>query len=331
MKIQVIFDVTDDPKGGGNQFLKALRKRFIGRGLYADDPDEADVFLFNSYQYISDVAVLKKRYPHKTFIHRIDGPIRLYNTLSDRRDHLTNLANRVFADGTVFQSRWSKHENYRMGLVPSPFETIIHNAVDPQIFNGEGKSPFCPVSKVRLIAVSWSSNPKKGFEAYRWLDQNLDFERYAMTFVGNHPIGFDNIRTLPPMESSRLAAELRMHDVFITAAEKDPCSNALIEALSTGLPALALRDGGHPELVKEGGLLFDKIAEVPALLEQMRQNYKGFQTAISVMHVDDVADRYVCFMQEVRDKTEPGAYAGKKLSLFSRIKIMAMLQWSRAR
>ncbi len=325
MKIHIVFDITDGPRGGGNQFLKALRNGLMQRGYYSDNADEAQIYLYNSYQFIDEVCALRKRYAGKTFIHRIDGPIRLYNSLSDRRDQVTNDANRLIADATIFQSEWSKRENYRMGLTTSPFETTIHNAVDPDIFNTKGKTDFSAVKKIKLIAVSWSDNPKKGFETYRWLDEHLDFKRYAMTFIGNTPVSFKNIRTLAPLNSLQLAAELKSHDIFITAAQKDPCSNALIEGLSCGLPVIALRDGGHPEIVKDAGLLFDAPDEVPALLERMAPEYASFRKVISVNSLSDTVDKYYSFMANIGELTKTGRYTSKKFPLLSGIRMMTTL------
>lgn len=325
MKIHIVFDITDNPRGGGNQFLKALRNGLSQRGSYADRAEDAEIFLFNSYQFIDEVCALKKRFADRTFIHRIDGPIRLYNSLSDRRDQVTNDANRFLADATIFQSEWSRRENFRMGLAPSPFQTTIHNAVDPDIFNAIEKTGCPSAGKIRLIAASWSDNPKKGFDTYRWLDDHLDFTRYAMTFVGNSPVSYRNIRRLAPLDSRQLAEEFKGHDIFITASQKDPCSNALLEALSCGLPALALRDGGHPELIKDAGLLFDAADEIPVLLERMTLDYAKFRNAISVKSLGDVVDQYYSFMSSVRELMITGQYTNRKFPLLSRIRMMATL------
>ena len=328
MKIHIIFDITDGPRGGGNQFLKALISGLTRRGCYTDNADDAQIYLYNSYQFIDDVCALKKKYPGKTFIHRIDGPIRLYNSLSDRRDHVTNDANRLIADATIFQSEWSRRENYCLGLCPSPFEATIPNAVDPDIFSREGKAEFSATGKIKLIAVSWSNNPKKGFDTYCWLDDNLDFERYAMTFIGNTPVSFKNIHTLAPLNSRQVAEELKNHDIFITAAQKDPCSNALIEALSCGLPVIALRDGGHPEIVNNAGLLFETPDELPALLERISRDYVTFQKSISVKSLNEIIDQYHCFMVNVRELTVAGQYSSKRFSLLSSIRMkITLYRW----
>ena len=46
MKIFIAFELLDQPTGGGNQFLKMLKKQFGLEGALANSPDSADIFLF---------------------------------------------------------------------------------------------------------------------------------------------------------------------------------------------------------------------------------------------------------------------------------------------
>jgi glycosyltransferase involved in cell wall biosynthesis len=48
-------------------------------------------------------------------------------------------------------------------------------------------------------------------------------------------------------------------DAFLLPSTNEPCSVALIEALASGVPVLASRSGGNPDLIREGatGLLFE--------------------------------------------------------------------------
>lgn len=51
---------------------------------------------------------------------------------------------------------------------------------------------------------------------------------------------------------------LKVADIFIHSSKGEGCSNAILEAMGTGLPVVASNTGGTPEIVKEvNGLLFD--------------------------------------------------------------------------
>jgi glycosyltransferase involved in cell wall biosynthesis len=144
-----------------------------------------------------------------------------------------------------------------------------------------------------LVSTSWSDNPRKGKETYKWLDEHLDWERYEYTFVGRINENFAHIRVLEPVDSKTLAGILKQQDVFITASQRDPCSNALVEALSCGLPAVYFNDGGHPELVEFGGSGFREKEEIPKLLERLVENYESFQHNIWVDSMDELAQKYI--------------------------------------
>ncbi len=181
---------------------------------------------------------------------------------------------------------------------------MIGNAADLGLFRPrDARGPGLPL---RIIASSWSSNPNKGFDAYAWLDSNLDPAKFAMTFVGNAPSAFARVRMTGPLNSATLARELAAHDVFVTASRKDPCSNSVIEALTVGLPVVARADGGHPELVGTGGLLFEDHADIPALLAEVAARYDAFRAAIRVPTIAEIADGYEAFAREMADRRKAG-------------------------
>lgn len=144
-----------------------------------------------------------------------------------------------------------------------------------------------------MIAVSWSDNSRKGGPVLRWLDQTLDHDRYEITFVGNTQESFERIRHLAPMPSRELADLLRQHDIFFTATQHDAYSNALVEALSCGLPAIYLDSGGSGEAVKEAGFAFTDRKEIPALLDRLRDEYEERQASISLPSLGAVVDAYL--------------------------------------
>jgi glycosyltransferase involved in cell wall biosynthesis len=299
MRVHILFEFKDGSWGGGNQFLKSLKKYLQSADVYEPAPAKADVILFNSHQSIIEVARFKLKCPGKLFVHRIDGPMRLYNKMSDKRDDIVFTANKYLADATIFQSDWSQQQNYRLGLHQKSFETTIPNAPEPTIFNRMGKIPFSTQRKVRLIATSWSQNWTKGFDVYQWLDNNLDFDRYEMTFVGRSPLEFKNIRHILPVNSEQLSQRLKNSDIFVIASQSDPCSNSLIEALHCGLPAIGLRDGGHTRIISQGGESFSKPDEIPALLEKITADYHSYQANIKNPSMEEVGKRYYDFITEV--------------------------------
>jgi len=321
MFIHISFQFEDSISGGGNNFLSALKDYFVKKGLYSDSISLADVILFNSHHSIKLALDLKIRYPKKLFIHRIDGPMRLYNNSNDKRDLIVNIANKYIADGTIFQSNWSRDNNIKMGYIKNKYEAIFLNSSNNLVFYPKKKNKRNFDSKVKLIAVSWSSNSNKGFEMYSWLDKNLDFDKYEMTFVGNSPVRFKNIFHMSPMNQQELSAELRKNDIFITASKKDPCSNALIEALSCGLPAIALNDGGHPEILSNGGVLFNNSRSLIESVDNVSKNYSYYQNNISIKSINEIGGQYYDFMNRINQDLRSQKYIPKKINYFTSLVI----------
>jgi len=301
MKIYIANKLVEGPYGGGNQFLKSMRSQFRKMGLYCDDPNQATIVLFNSHQCPEEVARLKQANTKALFIHRLDGPMRLYNDMNDSRDMLAYQMNTAFADAVVFQSHWSKEANLKLGLdIGSRESTVIHNATDQRFFTKRQNRQT--LDKITLIASSWSDNLKKGFLTYQYLDDNLDFDKYNFIFMGRSPIKFKNIKNLGPLSTQQVAEQLQKADIYITASENDPCSNSLIEALSTEIPPLALNSGGHPELIKGAGLLYNKKEEIINKLNEIWENYVNFSSLIKVKTMDKTAQEYACFFEKCKSQ-----------------------------
>ncbi|MBF0166116.1 MAG: glycosyltransferase family 4 protein [Alphaproteobacteria bacterium] len=319
-KVYIHFPYRLGPYGGANQFFKALRGALRRIGRFSESPETADAVLFNSHHSIDQAIGFRKKNSKAIFIHRVDGPMRVYNSPSDKRDGIVALASHLLADATVFQSEWSRTENENAGWVGPPYRTLIGNAPDPEIFNSCGRAlppeSLAGRGKVRIISSSWSPNPRKGFDVYAFLDETIDLDRFEFTFVGNSPYEFKRIRHLPPLESHALASELKQNDIFLAATLNDPCSNSLLEALACGLPVIARRSGGNPELVREGGLLFDEKEEVNGLMDDLAANYRAYVEAIYSPNIDEIARNYADFVDFLVNEQDCGRLITKKLSVF---------------
>lgn len=283
------------PYGGGNQFMTALRAALLRQGVRVVSnrmTSSVDVHLCNSAWF--DVKIFERaarRRPVR-MIHRVDGPVALYrgtDWTEDERIHDLNLRH---ATATVFQSDWSFRKLREHGLeFVRPM--IIRNAVDEAYFHPPPDRTPAQGRRVRLISTAWSDNPSKGGALYKWLDDHLDWSRFEYTFVGRVSQTFRNIRHLPPKDSLQLGALLRSHDLYITASQNDPCSNALLEAMSCGLPALYYQHGGHGELAGFAGLPFTGPEDVLPQLNRLVENLEAFSGCSWLPSIADIARRYI--------------------------------------
>jgi glycosyltransferase involved in cell wall biosynthesis len=295
--VAVFHEFHPPPYGGGNQFLLALVGRMQAGGLAVEINRVSagtPACLYNSFNF-DFVRLRRFARPGVRMVHRVDGPIGAYRGFDDGTDRRIARINQL-ADATVFQSRYSLDRHRELGFeLRNP--VVIPNSVDPAIFHPPDEREALEGRRLRVIATSWSDNRRKGAEILAWLDRNLDFDEFELTFAGRTQERFERIRVVEAMPSGLLAELLQAQDVYLAPSRDDPCSNALLEALACGLPAVFLRSGGHPELVGDAGVGFDEPEEVPAALARLRSELEARRVAIRVPALAEVTDRYLALLR----------------------------------
>ena len=303
MKIHVLYEPLPGPWGGGNQFLKALKIELKRRNLYADIIETADVIIINSItafnEFFSTLKILRK-YRGKTIIIRMDGPVCMIRGKDSYIDKCIFMISKTICDGAVFQTEWNRKRSMDMGFSSELPNTVICNGADREFFYEIPKHNSVP--PYRIIATSWSPNWNKGFAYYKYLDENMDTKKYSFMFVGNSPIDFINCRTISPVESCTLGEYLRNSDIYLTGSQNDPCSNSLIEALDCGLPAVAFNGGGHPSIVKGGGVLFSTPQEMMTAIEKVSNQIEKYRKILPKYYIDETAMQYYSFCKGIKSK-----------------------------
>ena len=97
--------------------------------------------------------------------------------------------------------------------------------------------------------------------------------------------------------------------IFIAASENDPCSNALVEALACGLPAVYRDSGGHGELAGGAGLGLTRADEIPDLLQRLGDEYERYQDLMSGPLAFTQLERFVG--RPLEDTRKAGLYRSK--------------------
>ena len=299
MKVFIAYPIPEERSagGGGRQFLRLLRNEFRKSGNYSEKPSTSDVILFNAHHHPKEVMLLKRHLPNKKFVHRIAGVYKLYNHKDDVRQDIAFHLNAECADASIFISDWTMNSYFDYGL-KSQNNNVILNAADDRFFNTDyikRKS-----EKIRLVCTSWSVNKNKGIDVYKFLDDNLDFSKYEFTYIGRDPgIEFKNIKRIGPLPVDEVANSLQQHDIFVTATKYDACSNSLVEAMSCGLPAVALDSGGSPEVVQQAGLLFETAQGAADAIEKVSNNLELYKGKIHVQTPKEVAEKYLKVFEQV--------------------------------
>lgn len=320
MKIYIEYEFIDGPYGGANQFLKNLRDYLIRVDSYAEKPEDADCILINHTRISKSTLDVKRRYPEKLFMHRMDGPVSEHRPRARILDWHSFLLDKMLCSGSVFQSNWTRENCLRLGYVQTGDYVIIHNAPNPEIFHRGERTLKNEGDRIKLISTSWSPNINKGFKYIQYLDEHLDFDKYEYVFVGKSPFEFKNIKMYPPMDSAALADELRKHDIYVAASRAESCSNALIEAMNCGLVPVALRSGCYPEIVKNDALIFDSSEEIPARIDEAARYLEEYRARNPYYDIEDIGSQYLGFACQLLEDTQSGKIGQKKWSRYKQIK-----------
>ena len=292
----------DTVGGGGNQFLRTLRRYWIKTSVYENDPTKADVILVNSKDCLKKVIKIKKNYRNK-IVHRIDGIFSIYRGEHERYQDVKvyDFAEK-YADGVIFQSKWSMNASEANGMKKHDNQTVILNCADSKYFHSS--SAKIENAKVKIVTSSWSSNLKKGFDVYKFLDADLDYNKFDYSFAGRSPYLFKHIKSEGILSSERLAKLLQQADIFITATEDDACSNSIIEALACGTIVVGLNSGGTPEIVvSQNGEIFNSKKDVIVKIEEACIKLSNNEYNISTDSIEKVGKAYDDFMEKTNEQS----------------------------
>jgi glycosyltransferase involved in cell wall biosynthesis len=113
-----------------------------------------------------------------------------------------------------------------------------------------------------------------------------------------------------PGERNDIPEILRSLDIFVLPSKAEGISNTILEAMASGLPVIATRVGGNPELVLDGqtGCLVEKedveglslaMRDLVADNEKRRQlGEASLRRVLAEFSIDSMVDRY----RQVYDK-----------------------------
>lgn len=287
---------VEGPFGGGNRFSRFLEDhleaqghevcRELRPGLDAIVIVAAQPGLSITAYTVDEIERYKRAHPGCAVVQRMntcDAP-RAEDTGADRA--LLRAAG--VADHNVLVSAWLEDHFLDRGLDPDRPRSVIRTGPDPSVFHPEGSATWDGEEKLRLVTHHWSTNPMKGFDVYKRIDQLLDRdpyrERFEFVYVGRTPLGieFENAEVHEPLPGPELADVIRSCHVHVSGARHEPAGNHYIEAMACGLPVLYLDSGSLPEYCGDYGIAFDlvnfedKLAEMRDRYPELRKRAREF-------------------------------------------------------
>jgi glycosyltransferase involved in cell wall biosynthesis len=205
--------------------------------------------------------------------------------------------------GPAFKAIWKKAsaivansqglKNRALKFMPSAKIDIIPNGVDTECFRPAQTTSES--QKLRLITVGRLSVTKRVEILIEAIDILNRQSKVRFKIVGGGQLlqklkqivtenNLDNIVELTGrIDSEEMPQIYRQNDVFISASKMEGMSNAMLEAMASGLPIIATRCEGVDELIDENGLVIEnanaeeiakaikKLIDDPQLRNQMSE------------------------------------------------------------
>ena len=192
------------------------------------------------------------------------------------KPELTNLVKATVehSDFLIFPSNWAKDYIEYGG---KNFSIIKNRPLDDFHKNKQYKKLD---SLIKVVTHHWSTNPKKGFEYYKLLDEHTG-DKINFTFIGRLPKGFyfNNSKHIEPTgDNEFLSKEIAKSDIYLTASEEEAGANHVLEAIAAGLPVIYHNNGGSiNNYCHKYGLDYSDFDGLLSSIKEMKTNYDSYK------------------------------------------------------
>jgi glycosyltransferase involved in cell wall biosynthesis len=195
------------------------------------------------------------------------GIKRLLSKLLQDRETINLLR---FADHVIFQSNYQYSFFKKAGFSGSAY-SIVHNGADIKYLN-DSPRPTLDKCPIRIVSSSAAGRNTKRHDILAKISLLPGVEViHAGVWPEKLPPGKVILKGM--LDKIALSELYRTAHYFIHPAIKDPCPNAIFEAICSGLPVLYNPDSGSSaEIVQQCGLLIDETC-LEQVLINARENY----------------------------------------------------------
>ncbi len=318
IKIFLGYKPTNEAGGGANNFLRSLyvELRQSRRFKIVEALDDAEIVFLN--QLNAGEGNIKYRldeiFKAKERVEKLGGRQRIVVRAVNLRRHSYGLGGRAWwsslqddlttlklvnlADFVIFQSQYQRGFFTEHGFI-SPCSRVIHNGASP-IFLKIPKRELTDGQRIRLVSATASPRKTKRHDIIYKFAECPDVE---VLHFGRWPDKLPSGR----VKLMGICTHQEMRDVYASAhgfihpATKDPCPNAVIEALASGLPVFYGNEAGSSaELVSEYGIKISNANTTDDIfkfrlryqtmtdkLELNRSSYGVARSAIEYMNIFD--------------------------------------------
>lgn len=233
-------------------------------------PFKADVIYAHFWESAIEVYKFAKRTNTPLYVASGESVIPKLQALEGMRDYISRV---------ICVSTKNKNESVSLGLTVESKCVVIPNAVDKNKFYPMDKGTVradldIPVDKFVISFVGWFDN-RKGVKRVSDALKLIDNPNIYAIFIGKGPIDPDYPRTIikGTVQHNHIPLYLNASDAFVLPTLKEGCCNAIIEAMSCGVPVISSDlDFNHDVLNSHNSILIDP-ENISAIAEAINQIY----------------------------------------------------------
>ena len=294
MKIFFNRIVRKEPYGGGSQFVTAMVDYLLRKNhdvtFHLNEKDIDLAFLIDprpgdiGYSINHVLAYKHSINQNLKILHRV-------NECDQRKD--TNFMDDLliqtsnYTDKTIFISEWLRNYFSEKGFKNADKSKVVYNGCNLEHFYPEEEKK--KNDKIKIVTHHWSDNWLKGFDLYKFIDQEVVGEKYEFTYIGrfNKEYSPKNTKIINPLWGPELGKEIRKHDIYVTASRFEPCGMHHVEGAASGLPVIYYKDcGGINELCKNHGEEYQDFNEFVRKLDIVSNNIEEYRKKIDYNTLD---------------------------------------------
>lgn len=276
-RILFAYTHTDAPWGGANNFIRGLFRALSAEQDFelSHDPSQPfDILFMNQLGKgpgnggvpwrLEEIDALRRRNPAARLVVRAIN-LRAHSHpqagwrgwWDNRRRDRDSLALLRRADHVIFQSAYQESVFEAAGARPRA-RTIIHNGADPLFAAVPGPARLTDGAPLHFLCSVMGPRKTKRHDLVAALSR---LEGTRVDYAGAWPADIDPaaVRMLGTLTHESLAQRLSDTHYFLHPALRDPCPNAMIEALNAGVPVIYNPGpGSGAELAGDCGLALDE-------------------------------------------------------------------------
>lgn len=188
-------------------------------------------------------------------------------------ENYTSFIRILFADHIIYQSYFS-YKVHKRYFTRKKFSIILNGAeYEPVVFDN---NIYKPGDLIKVVTIYDEWRPSKRINELirfiKWVNENCNekIELSILGYSGKHSICFteedisylQNSNYIKTTNKFKKLSELDLKIIkeshaYITFTYRDSCPNTVIESMAFGLPVLAIKSGGLPEIVNDAGILIN--------------------------------------------------------------------------